>query len=94
MPRPKTTFPAQPALLAHDAEVVAAGITTVFDALGVGDPYGDGWRARPGATARRDRPARCAPGAAPTTWLHALQAARTECATAVRTSHRQSGGCA
>lgn len=44
MPRPKTTFPAQPALLAHDAEVVSAGITTVFDALGVGDPYGGGFR--------------------------------------------------
>ncbi len=44
MPRPKTSFPAQPALLAHDAEVVSAGITTVFDALGVGDPYGAGFR--------------------------------------------------
>lgn len=44
MPRPKTSFPAQPALLAHDAEVVGAGITTVFDALGVGDPYGGGFR--------------------------------------------------
>lgn len=46
MPRPKTTFPAQPALLAHDAEIVSAGITTVFDALGVGDPYGGGFRDR------------------------------------------------
>lgn len=44
MPRPKTTFPTQPALLAHDAEIVSAGITTVFDALGVGDPYGGGSR--------------------------------------------------
>ncbi len=44
MPRPKTTFPVQPALLAHDAEIVSAGITTVFDALGVGDPYGGGFR--------------------------------------------------
>lgn len=44
MPRPKTNFPAQPALLAHDAEIVSAGITTVFDALGVGDPYGAGFR--------------------------------------------------
>ncbi|MGH1358994.1 MAG: alpha-D-ribose 1-methylphosphonate 5-triphosphate diphosphatase [Burkholderiaceae bacterium] len=44
MPRPKTSFPAQPALLAHDAEVVSAGITTVFDALGVGDPYSGGFR--------------------------------------------------
>ncbi len=44
MPRPKTSFPPQPALLAHDAEIISAGITTVFDALGVGDPYGGGFR--------------------------------------------------
>lgn len=37
MPRPKVRWPAFPALLAHDAEVAAAGITTVYDALGVGD---------------------------------------------------------
>lgn len=37
MPRPKVSWPELPALLAHDAEVAAAGITTVFDALGVGD---------------------------------------------------------
>ena len=37
MPRPKVHWAELPALLAHDAEVVAAGITTVFDALGVGD---------------------------------------------------------
>lgn len=37
MPRPKVRWPALPALLAHDAEVAAAGITTVYDALGVGD---------------------------------------------------------
>lgn len=37
MPRPKVNWPAFPALLSHDAEVAAAGITTVFDALGVGD---------------------------------------------------------
>lgn len=45
-PRPKVTFPAQPAVQAHDAEIAAAGITTVFDAIGVGDPYGEGARAR------------------------------------------------
>lgn len=44
MPRPRTPFPAFPALLAHDAEIVSAGITTVFDAIGVGDPYGGGFR--------------------------------------------------
>jgi alpha-D-ribose 1-methylphosphonate 5-triphosphate diphosphatase len=37
MPRPKVRWPELPALLAHDAEVAAAGITTVFDALGVGE---------------------------------------------------------
>jgi len=37
MPRPKVRWPALPALLAHDAEVAASGITTVFDALGVGE---------------------------------------------------------
>ncbi len=46
MPRPKTHFPQQPALLAHDAEVVSAGITTVLDALGVGDPYGESFRSQ------------------------------------------------
>ncbi len=45
-PRPKTVFPMLGALQAHDAEVAAAGITTVFDAIGVGDPYGEGFRAR------------------------------------------------
>src|SRR5919106_1787978 len=37
MPRPKVRWPELPALLAHDAEIAAAGITTVFDALSVGD---------------------------------------------------------
>jgi alpha-D-ribose 1-methylphosphonate 5-triphosphate diphosphatase len=37
MPRPKVFWPEMPALLGHDAELAAAGITTVFDALGVGD---------------------------------------------------------
>jgi alpha-D-ribose 1-methylphosphonate 5-triphosphate diphosphatase len=45
MPRPKVNFPMQTAVQAHDAEVAAAGITTVLDAIGVGDPYGDGFRA-------------------------------------------------
>jgi alpha-D-ribose 1-methylphosphonate 5-triphosphate diphosphatase len=45
MPRPKVSFPMQTAVQAHDAEVAAAGITTVLDAIGVGDPYGDGFRA-------------------------------------------------
>ncbi len=37
MPRPKVYWAELPALVAHDAEVAAAGITTVFDALGVGE---------------------------------------------------------
>ncbi len=37
MPRPKVHWAEAPALLAHDAEIAAAGITTVFDALGVGE---------------------------------------------------------
>jgi alpha-D-ribose 1-methylphosphonate 5-triphosphate diphosphatase len=46
MPRPKVRWPEMPALLAHDAEVVAAGITTVYDALGVGDADEDALRGR------------------------------------------------
>lgn len=46
MPRPKIVFPMQGAVQAHDAEIAAAGITTVLDAIGVGDPYGEGFRAR------------------------------------------------
>ena len=44
MPRPKVQWTEMPALLAHDAEVAAAGITTVFDALGVGDADPDSLR--------------------------------------------------
>ncbi|WP_310459879.1 alpha-D-ribose 1-methylphosphonate 5-triphosphate diphosphatase [Sphaerotilus sp.] len=46
MPRPKVRFPMWGAVQAHDAEVACAGITTVFDAIGVGDPYGQGFRAQ------------------------------------------------
>ena len=45
-PRPKVNFPMRPAMQAHDAEIASAGITTVLDAIGVGDPYGDGFRSR------------------------------------------------
>lgn len=44
MPRPKVQWPHLPALFAHDAEVAAAGITTVYDALGVGDADPDAMR--------------------------------------------------
>lgn len=46
MPRPKVQFPMRGAVQAHDAEMAGAGITTVFDAIGVGDPYDDGFRSR------------------------------------------------
>jgi alpha-D-ribose 1-methylphosphonate 5-triphosphate diphosphatase len=36
-PRPGVRWPAMPALLTHDAQVSTAGITTVLDAMGVGD---------------------------------------------------------
>ncbi len=45
-PRPRTHFPMAAAVPAHDAEIAAAGITTVLDAIGVGDPYDEGFRAR------------------------------------------------
>ena len=44
MPRPKVQWPELPALFGHDAEVAAAGITTVYDALGVGDADPDAMR--------------------------------------------------
>ena len=37
MPRPKVRWPTLPAILAHDAQVATAGITTVLDALSAGD---------------------------------------------------------
>lgn len=37
MPRAGVIWPSLPAVFTHDAQVVAAGITTVFDALSVGD---------------------------------------------------------
>jgi alpha-D-ribose 1-methylphosphonate 5-triphosphate diphosphatase len=36
-PRPGTDWPSTSAVLSHDAQIVAAGITTVFDALSIGD---------------------------------------------------------
>lgn len=38
-PRPGVRWPAGAALLAHDAQLAAAGITTVFDAIALGDPF-------------------------------------------------------
>ncbi len=44
MPRPKVRWPELPALFGHDAEIAAAGITTVYDALGIGDVGLEGLR--------------------------------------------------
>jgi len=48
-PRPGVDWPPASAVLAHDAQIVAAGITTVFDALAIGDvnPKGDRMRQLP-----------------------------------------------
>jgi alpha-D-ribose 1-methylphosphonate 5-triphosphate diphosphatase len=40
-PRPGVKWPAVPAVMAHDTQVAAAGITTVFDSLSLGDVRGD-----------------------------------------------------
>ncbi len=39
MPRPGVEWPPLPAVLAHDAQVIGSGITTVFDALRVGNDF-------------------------------------------------------
>ena len=46
MPRPKVHWPVLPAILGHDAQVVSAGITTVLDALAVGDIDADSVRVK------------------------------------------------
>lgn len=37
MPRPKVSWPVLPAIIAHDTQIAGAGITTVLDAIAVGD---------------------------------------------------------
>lgn len=44
MPRPKASWPIMPAIIAHDRQIAAAGITTVLDALSVGDIDSDSIR--------------------------------------------------
>ncbi len=44
MPRNGVLWPVLPAVITHDAQCVAAGITTVFDALSVGDLEGESVR--------------------------------------------------
>lgn len=45
-PRPGVRWPSRAAVLAHDSQVASAGITTVFDALAVGDIRADSERRR------------------------------------------------
>ncbi len=45
-PRPGVRWPSLAAILSHDAAIVAAGITTVFDALAIGDLVEDSPRIR------------------------------------------------
>ena len=44
LPRAGAAWPALPAMLAHDAQLLAAGITTVLDAMSLGDLEEDGGR--------------------------------------------------
>jgi alpha-D-ribose 1-methylphosphonate 5-triphosphate diphosphatase len=46
LPRTRARWPSRAALLAHDAQCAAAGITTVFDALCLGEAGGDDDRPR------------------------------------------------
>jgi alpha-D-ribose 1-methylphosphonate 5-triphosphate diphosphatase len=45
-PRPGVAWPALSAVVAHDAQIAASGITTVFDALAIGDLNPDSMRLR------------------------------------------------
>ncbi|SKA27103.1 alpha-D-ribose 1-methylphosphonate 5-triphosphate diphosphatase [Enhydrobacter aerosaccus] len=45
-PRPGVKWPSVPALMAHDTQITAAGITTVFDSLALGDVRGETDRVR------------------------------------------------
>lgn len=44
IPRPGVVWPTLPAVLAHDAAVASAGITTVLDAVACGSDHGKSWR--------------------------------------------------
>ena len=74
MPRPAVRWDDAPALLAHDAEIAASGITTVLDALGVGEADPDSVRGR----VQPAGPAACAAFAA-----RALRTARAQYPVAV-----------
>ena len=45
-PRPGVMWPSVPAVMAHDTQIAAAGITTVFDSLALGDVRGETDRVR------------------------------------------------
>ena len=49
-PRPGVDWPSASAVISHDAQIIAAGITTVFDALSIGDvnPKGKRMQQLPG----------------------------------------------
>ena len=44
LPRPGVRWPTRPGVLAHDAAIATAGITTVLDAIACGSDYGKEWR--------------------------------------------------
>ncbi|WP_423679014.1 alpha-D-ribose 1-methylphosphonate 5-triphosphate diphosphatase [Undibacterium sp. WLHG33] len=44
MPRPKVSWPVLPAIIAHDAQIACSGITTVLDAIAIGDIDPDSMR--------------------------------------------------
>ncbi|MBC7414283.1 MAG: alpha-D-ribose 1-methylphosphonate 5-triphosphate diphosphatase [Herminiimonas sp.] len=50
MPRPKVHWPVMPAILAHDGQVATAGITTVLDAIAIGDIDAESVRSQTMAT--------------------------------------------
>ncbi len=44
LPRPGVRWPTRPGVLAHDAAIATAGITTVLDAIACGSDHGKEWR--------------------------------------------------
>ncbi len=67
MPRQNARWPSRAAFLAHDAQCAAAGITTVFDALCLGEPNSE-----------EDRPRTCREGVADMDALGAAGLLRAE----------------
>ena len=93
-PRAKVRWPVRAAMLAHDAEIAAAGVTTVLDALCLGD-LGVAPRARPERAARRARraarpPALLRPSTASTCAASCRRPMRSSC----RARRRPSAGAA